>query len=222
MTSNQDSTQKRLVDSPVLTDKKPGTYLVNEVFYSLQGEGKRAGTPMVFIRFSQCNLRCTVANAGFDCDTEFMSFRQFSIDELVQEAERLNPSKGWMLFTGGEPGLQIDKLLISTMHAQGWKLAVETNGTIKLPTGLDWITVSPKSADHTIRQRTANELKYVRSHGMSIPATSLQAEHYLISPAFQPDGSVRQDDLQWCIDLVKQNPQQWQLNLQYHKFIDIR
>lgn len=214
--------QHRTVESPELKDRKPDHYLINEIFYSVQGEGRLAGTPMVFVRFSQCNLRCTVANAGFDCDTEFMSYRELSRSQILTEAAALNPQKGWLLFTGGEPGLQLDAPLIQSLHEEGWKIAIETNGTIHLPEGIDWICVSPKSADHTLRQRRANEVKYVRARGMPIPQSGITAEHYLISPAFQPDGSIRQEDLEWCLELVKLNPGKWSLTMQYHKLLGVR
>lgn len=215
-------TQSRTVPVPFLESRRSGFYFVNETFFSLQGEGRLAGTPMVFIRFSQCNLRCTTSNAGFDCDTEFASFREISLDELLTEVSRLNQKKGWILLTGGEPALQVDKALVDRLHSEGWKIAIETNGTIPLPEGIDWICVSPKSAEHTLRQRRADEVKYVRRVGMAIPQTSIQAQHYLISPAFQPDGSVRPEDLAWCIELVKNNPAQWNLTFQSHKLVGLR
>jgi len=112
--------------------------------------------------------------------------------------------------------------LIDALHDTGWKIAIETNGTIALPPGIDWICVSPKSAEHTLRQRRASEVKYVRAHGMALPESSVQADHYLISPAFQPDGSVRIEDLRWCVDLVKKHPQKWNLTVQYHKLLGVR
>ena len=205
-----------------LRERTSGTYVVNEIFYSLQGEGKNAGTPMVFVRFSDCNLRCSLSNAGFDCDTEFMSGREMSLAEILQAAETLNPKKGWMLLTGGEPGLQLDDAFATAAQAAGWKLAVETNGTIPLPASIDWICVSPKSAEHTIRQHTADEVKYVRRHGMAIPTPTIKATHYLISPGFQSDGTVSLSDLEWCMKLIKENPDQWSLSVQYHKILNIR
>ena len=205
-----------------LREISSGKYLVNEIFYSLQGEGKKAGTPMVFVRFADCNLRCSLVNAGFDCDTEFSSGRELSAEEILSEAQALNPKKGWLLFTGGEPGLQLDQALVEAAHSAGWRLAIETNGTIKLPDGIDWICVSPKSAEHTIRQRVANEVKYVRRHGMAIPEPSIEAEHYLLSPAFQPNGAVAREDLEWIVQLIKENPQKWGLTIQYHKILGIR
>lgn len=199
-----------------------GRFLVNEIFYSIQGEGCLSGIPMVFVRFSDCNLRCSVVNSSFDCDTEFMSGRELSPSELLTETNRLNPQKGWVLFTGGEPGLQLTQELVDSFKEQGWKLAIETNGTIKLPDYIDWVCVSPKSAEHTIRQRTANEVKYVRSAGMAIPETSINAENYMISPAFQPDGTVSKEDLNWCLKLVMNNSQKWRLSVQYHKLLRVR
>jgi len=215
------------MQTPILPEKAlraraPGTYVVNEIFYSLQGEGRKAGTPMVFVRFADCNLRCSLTNAGFNCDTEFMSGRELGVEQILRECEQLNPKKGWMLLTGGEPGLQLDEGFITEVHRAGWKLAIETNGTVELPAGIDWVCVSPKSAEHTIKQRTANEVKYVRRHGMALPETSIAADHYLISPAFQADGTVDRHDLEWCMKLLKENPGTWSLAVQYHKLLHIR
>lgn len=196
-------------------------YQINETFYSLQGEGKLAGTPMVFIRFSHCNLRCSIANAGFNCDTEFESGKEMSAKELLTRARSLAPAPGWILFTGGEPGLQLDGPLIEIFKKDGWKLAIETNGTVQLPVGLDWICVSPKTAEHTLKQTTAQEAKYVRRSGMDLPVSAIKADHYLISPAFDADGNVSKEDLIWCIDLVKRSPG-WALSIQYHKLLQIR
>ncbi len=201
---------------------EPGLYRVNEVFYSLQGEGVLAGTPMVFLRFSQCNLRCTIATVGFDCDTEFESGVVLTLEQVLQRVQAENPyGAEWVLFTGGEPALQVDTPLITALHDAGYRLAIETNGTIKLPDGLDWICVSPKTAEHTLRQRYANEVKYVRAYGQALPEPSIQAEHYLISPAFQPDGTVKREDLEWCIRLVLENPR-WRLTMQQHKIWGVR
>jgi organic radical activating enzyme len=145
-----------------------------------------------------------------------------SLSEILQEASSLNPKKGWMLLTGGEPGLQLDEAFIAGAHADGWKLAIETNGTISLPESIDWICVSPKSAEHTIKQRVAHEVKYVRRHGMSIPEPTVKAEHYLISPGFQSDGTIALADLEWCMKLIKMHPEKWALSVQYHKVLGIR
>lgn len=195
-------------------------YVVNEIFYSLQGEGVRAGTPNLFLRLSRCNLECKVETHGFDCDTEFESGRPLTLDEIVGELRQLSDACDWIVLTGGEPALQADRELIDGLHAAGYKLAIETNGSIELPEGIDWITVSPKVAEHAIRQRTANEVKYVRGHGQAVPRTVVKADHYLISPAFEGD-QVDLRTLAWCIRLCKENPP-WRLSAQQHKLWKVR
>src|SRR5215207_8499296 len=101
------------------------TYVVNEIFYSLQGEGVRAGTPNLFLRLSRCNLACTVETHGFDCDTEFESGRRMTIDEILADFKALSESCDWVILTGGEPALQTDRELIDRLHAAGYKLAIE-------------------------------------------------------------------------------------------------
>lgn len=195
-------------------------YRVNEIFYSLQGEGVRAGTPNLFLRFSRCNLECRVETHGFDCDTEFESGRSMTLPEIVAEMRSLSAECRWVILTGGEPALQVDPELIGRLHAEGYSLAIETNGSVELPPGIDWITVSPKVAEHAIRQRQAHEVKYVRGYGQGIPKTVVLAEHYLISPAF--DGAeVDRRTLDWCILLCRENPP-WRLSVQQHKLWSVR
>ena len=195
-------------------------YRVNEIFYSLQGEGVRAGTPNLFLRFSRCNLECRVETHGFDCDTEFESGRSMTLPEIVAEMRSLSAECRWVILTGGEPALQVDLELIGFLHAEGYSLAIETNGSVELPEGIDWITVSPKVAEHAIRQRQAHEVKYVRGYGQGIPKTVVSAEHYLVSPAF--DGAeVDRRTLDWCIRLCRDNPP-WRLSVQQHKLWSVR
>ena len=195
-------------------------YVVNEIFFSLQGEGVRAGTANLFLRFSRCNLACAVDTHGFDCDTEFESGRRMTYGEIRDELRTLSADCRWVVLTGGEPALQADRALIDALHDDGYRLAIETNGSVELPPGIDWITVSPKVAEHAIRQRQAHEVKYVRGHGQGIPRTVVAAEHYLISPAFDgPDVDPRA--LAWCIRLVRENPA-WRLSLQQHKLWQVR
>ncbi|MEA2603398.1 MAG: 7-carboxy-7-deazaguanine synthase [Acidobacteriota bacterium] len=195
-------------------------YRVNEIFYSLQGEGVRAGTPNLFLRFSRCNLECRVETHGFDCDTEFESGRWMTLEEIAGELRQLSPACEWVILTGGEPALQVDAELIDGLHAAGFKLAIETNGSIELLPGIDWITVSPKVAEHAVRQRRAHEVKYVRGYGQGIPKTVVEAEHYLISPAFE-GLEVDPRTLAWCIRLCKENPP-WSLSVQQHKLWGVR
>jgi 7-carboxy-7-deazaguanine synthase len=196
------------------------SYTINEIFYSIQGEGRRAGTANHFLRFSACNATCSKESHGFDCDTEFVSGRKLTISAIIQEFKTLGPQCDWVILTGGEPALQVDKPLIDALHEAGYRLAIETNGSISLPEGIDWITVSPKVAEHAIRQRTANELKYVRAYGQELPKSVVKAEFQFISPAFDADG-IDPRTLAWCIDLVKRNPA-WSLSMQQHKAWKIR
>ena len=234
------------------------TYKINEIFYSLQGEGIRCGTPNIFVRFSNCNLECRQeagpkSPGGFDCDTEFTSGRRLSLNEINDWLINITSDaqvhltkewkdKPWLILTGGEPGLQVDKEFCTYFHNKDFKLAIETNGSLllpcetqmviaevldvdRLPTLLesfyvDWITVSPKVAEHAIRQPVAHEVKYVRGYGQAIPNTKVQAYHKLISPAFdglEPDMSA----VNWCIDLVKRHPD-WRLSPQVHKLWQVR
>ncbi len=195
------------------------TYRVNEIFYSLQGEGVRAGTAALFLRLAGCNLRCTQAAHGFDCDTDWRTGRPMTAAAIVQALKSASAECGWVVITGGEPGLQVDAALLAALHDAGLRLAVETNGTIALPPGLDWITVSPKVPEEQLVQRTADEVKYVMSAGMPLPRSTVRADHYLLSPAFR-GGGIDAEALAWCIRLVRENPR-WRLTCQYHRLWNI-
>lgn len=127
----------------------------------------------------------------------------------------------WVVLTGGEPTLQMDAELCQALHDAGFKIQVETNGTREFPTEwVDFVTVSPKVAEHAIRMRKATEVKYVRGHGQAIPRTVVDAQYKLISPAFLGD---RPDPLamSWCKHLVEQHPD-WELSVQMHKAWGVR
>ena len=196
------------------------TYRINEIFFSVQGEGVRAGTANLFLRFTGCNETCRVETHGFDCDTEFASGRDMTLDDITSQLRETAPQCEWIILTGGEPALQVDHELIETLHAAGFKLAIETNGSIELPEGIDWVSVSPKVAEHAIRQKTADEVKYVRGYGQAIPKTVVKAKHQLISPAFNGD-QLDAKTLNWCLQLVKENPD-WRLSVQMHKAWRVR
>jgi organic radical activating enzyme len=196
------------------------TYRVNEIFSSIQGEGMRAGTANVFIRFSGCNLKCVVATHGFDCDTEFTSGEDLSVADILGRMGDVSHGTEWCILTGGEPLLQVDKAFIDELHYVGWKIAIETNGTKPLPAPVDWVSVSPKTAEHALKIERADELRYVRNHGQGIPKPRLKAEHYCLSPAFEADG-LSTAALSWCIKLVKENPE-WRLSIQQHKLWGVR
>ena len=202
-------------------------YAVNEVFYSLQGEGRRTGETSVFVRFSGCNLRCDIeagekSPGGFRCDTEFASGIVMSDDAILEQIAKAHgsaPAK-WIVLPGGEPLLQVDDELIRKLKKAGYLIAVETNGTQIVPEGLDWVCVSPKVAEHCLKVKVADEVKYVRNVGQGIPRPSVKATHQYISPAFNErelDGEV----LAWCIKLVKNNPA-WNLSVQDHNLWSVR
>jgi 7-carboxy-7-deazaguanine synthase len=203
----------------------PKLYAINEVYLTTQGEGVRAGEPSVFLRFTGCNLRCAMeagprSPGGFDCDTEFESGRQLTRDEIVAWCLAEAGACRWIVMTGGEPALQVDDELCDALHAAGFTLAIETNGSIKVSDAIDWVTVSPKVAEHCIRQLTASEVKYVRGYGQAIPKTRVIAEHYFISPAFCGLHVDRQA-MDWCQKLIEENPK-WKLSIQTHKLQGIR
>ena len=205
-----------------MTDK---TYKITEIFYSLQGEGIRAGEASFFVRFSHCNMRCAMeagpkSPGGFNCDTEFESGRYWTIENIHEYLQSFETGCKWIVLTGGEPGLQVDEYLISSLHGLGYKLAIESNGTIKLPDGLDHICISPKSAEHTLKQLTATEVKYVRCDGQGIPRPAVKAQYQMISPGFEAHEAVKKN-MDWCIKLCKENPE-WRLSLQLHNIWSIR
>jgi len=187
---------------------------VNEYFYTLQGEGARAGYPSIFIRLSNCNLKC-----GF-CDTEFTSGVDIGLDELENKIKNY-PTKD-IVWTGGEPLLQLTKEIVQYFKDKGYYQCIETNGTIPAPSNIDFITLSPKVAEHIVNKNfnIVNELKYVRHKGhLTTPDTSIVADHYYISPQF--DGvSYNQENINHCIKLCLENPK-WKLTLQTQKLLKI-
>ena len=208
-------------------------YWVNEIFYSLQGEGVRSGTANIFLRFRGCNLECRMecgdkSVGGFDCDTEFESGIKMAPHDLISTCTAMvtKEAKGKsvqlnVIFTGGEPALQLDKELVSMFKDAGWYTSIETNGSLDVSDlGVDWITVSPKVAEHAVRQLTADEVKYVRGNLQGIPKPKCKARYKVISPAFN-GLDMDTDALHWCIGLVRQNPE-WQLSVQDHKLWRVR
>lgn len=195
-------------------------YIVNEIFYSIQGEGIRAGTANLFLRFAGCNEQCRRDTHGFDCDTDFSQGIWMTLNEIIRGLRAAAPKCEWVILTGGEPSLQADRELIDGLHAAGWKLAIETNGSVALPDGIDWITVSPKSDESAIRQRVADEVKYVITDRQDLPITEVNAKYRLISPAFHGD-QIDEKALAWCIMLVQDHPE-WRLSVQQHKHWGIR
>ena len=188
---------------------------VNEIFYSLQGEGIRAGFPSIFIRLTGCNLTC-----GF-CDTEFESGKTISIEELAKYISKF-PCKE-IVWTGGEPGLQLTKEIIEYFKTLGYFQAIETNGSVKIPDNIDHITLSPKVAEHVITKNFPNgvtELKYVIHVGkLTHPNPGTTSKYYWLSP--QSNGDViNSDNLKHCIKLCLEDSK-WKLTLQTQKVLKV-
>ena len=177
---------------------------INEIFYSLQGEGFHTGTPAVFVRFSGCNLKC-----GF-CDTRHEEGRMMMDDEIVSEVSAY-PCR-MVILTGGEPGLWIDSELIAALHAAGKYIAIETNGTCVLPEDIDWVTCSPKEGA-MLKIRHMDEVKVVYTGQDVSTCLGLPAKHHFLQPCSGQNTNE-------VIAYIKEHPQ-WRLSLQTHKLIDI-
>ena len=178
---------------------------INEIFYSLQGEGYHTGTPSVFVRFSGCNLSCSF------CDTRHEEGRMMSDEEIVRQVSR-HPCR-MVVLTGGEPALWTDETLISAFHAAGKYVCVETNGTRPLPASVDWVTCSPKVGAPIALERM-DEVKVVYVGQDVRPYLDLPARHFFL----QPCSCLNVDEV---VEYVKAHPQ-WRLSLQTHKLIGIR
>lgn len=209
------------------------TYSVKEIFYTLQGEGLRAGRPAVFCRFAGCNLwtgqekQRPNAICQF-CDTDFVGTdgtlggKYPNADVLAALIAAQWPeghSCRYVVLTGGEPLLQVDASLIDALHSHQFEIAVETNGTIAAPVGIDWICVSPKAGADWV-QRSGNELKLVYPQlGMHPDSLSEHDfQHHLLQPM---DGPLQRQNTRDAIDYCQAHPQ-WRLSVQTHKILNIR
>ncbi len=210
-------------------------YTVKEIYYTLQGEGQMTGRPAVFLRFAGCNLWSghekdrPSAICPF-CDTDFVGMDGIGGGRFATPAELTNavcaawPSlassraKPYVVCTGGEPLLQMDHILIQALQARGFEVAVETNGTLIPPDGLDWICVSPK-AGVSLVLKSGNELKLVFPQPDAMPAEfeMLDFEYFFLQPMDGPNLAANtQEALSYCLE----HPQ-WRLSVQTHKVLDI-
>ena len=209
------------------------TYSVKEIFYTLQGEGAQAGRAAVFCRFAGCNLwsgleRDRAAAVCTFCDTDFVGvdgdgggkFR--TADDLADAVAAKWPAgqggAPYVVCTGGEPMLQLDAALVAALHARGFEIAVETNGTLAPPAGLDWICVSPK-ADAPLELTAGDELKLVFPQEAAKPErfAGLAFKHFFLQPMDGPDRAAHTDA---AIAYCMAHPQ-WRLSLQTHKITGI-
>ena len=205
-------------------------YQVKEIFYTLQGEGLQAGRPAVFCRFAGCNLWNGRAEDKDEsscpfCDTDFVgvdgpgggTFKTAA--ELVRSIEEKwqgHKAGRFVVFTGGEPLLQLDEELISGMKSAGFEIAVETNGTRPAPAGIDWLTVSPKT-NSTLVQTSGDELKLVFPQQLK-PETfaNLNFRYFFLSPMWNDDASVTEKNAALAVEYSLANPK-WRVSLQRHK-----
>jgi 7-carboxy-7-deazaguanine synthase len=209
------------------------TYSVKEIFYTLQGEGANTGRPAVFCRFAGCNLWSGVekdrasAVCNF-CDTDFVgvdgvgggkfSDASFLADAVARTWRGASNANRLVVLTGGEPALQLDEQLIEALHAHNFEIAIETNGTLPLPIGIDWVCVSPK-ADAALSVTAGNELKLVFPQTKAMPARfeDLAFDHFFLQPM---DGIEREKNTQRAIEYCLAHPS-WRLSVQTHKILGI-
>lgn len=210
------------------------TYSVKEIFYTLQGEGGQAGCAAVFLRFAGCNLWTGLEKDRAQavcqfCDTDFVGTngtlggKYKTAIELVEVIDREWPAgyseSKLVVCTGGEPLLQLDDALIRELHDHGFRIAVETNGTIAAPSGIDWICVSPKS-DAPLNQDHGQEIKLVYPQKNVRPELfeNLNFKHFFLQPMDGPDQATNIAlTIQYCMNHPK-----WRLSLQSHKLTGIR
>ncbi|MCB0322448.1 MAG: 7-carboxy-7-deazaguanine synthase [Bdellovibrionales bacterium] len=211
------------------------SYQVKTLYYTLQGEGARAGRPAVFCRFAGCNLwngrdqDRAKAKCWF-CDTDFVgtdgigggSFPDANAlaSAIASQWPKDERGRPYVVFTGGEPLLQLDEALLTAVKAAGFETSVETNGTLPAPAGLDWITVSPKPGAPVVLRR-GNELKLVypqEVHPDSV--VDLEFDHFYLSPLHSAEPTTREQHLKAALDYCLTHPR-WQLTMQYHKIWNI-
>jgi len=193
---------------------------VNEIFYSLQGEGRWTGTPAVFLRLSGCNMKC------WFCDTKHEAGTEMTEEEIAKEARRY-PARH-IVITGGEPTLQLTSRLTDLLHEEGFFIQIETNGSIALSEGteVDWITCSPKGNE--IKLQRIDELKLLFISEYIEKYKDVGAKEYRLQPVDNANGTRRDEpqannvnSLQDTIIYIKEHPK-WHLSLQTHKIINIQ
>lgn len=184
---------------------------VNDIFYSLQGEGRNTGRAAIFIRFAGCNLKCPF------CDTDFSQYVEMSDEDILNRIKSY-PSR-FVVLTGGEPSLQVDRLLVDLLHSHGYELAMETNGTHPIVDGIDWITCSPKG--NTVIKR-CNELKCIFEETTQVPDNhGISAEYKYLQPCDVQDAERNAQIVKRCFDYILQHPE-WRMSLQTHKLVGFK
>ena len=177
---------------------------VNEIFYSIQGEGANAGMSAVFVRLSGCNLQCSF------CDTKHESYTEVTVEKLKHEVEKYNCKN--IIWTGGEPTMQLTNDILELF--ENYFNCIETNGTNPVPSRIDYIACSPKMET---KLPYVNEIRLPIKKGDKLPDISImpKAQNYYISPI-----DVSKENIDYCLELIKENPQ-WKLSIQIHKLLKI-
>jgi 7-carboxy-7-deazaguanine synthase len=197
------------------------TLEVSEVFYSLQGEGLRAGSANIFVRLKGCKAKNACYAAGIKCDTEFESGIQYTIQDLAAKIKSIGRGCNNIIWTGGEPLDQLTDDITKYFQDLGYYQAIETSGLHPVVANIDYVVVSPKVAEHVIKKNFThvNELRYVRHKGQDIPLPSITADSYYLSPHSR-GWDIDADNIRHCIELILNNPQ-WKLSIQQHKIWNI-
>lgn len=195
-------------------------YKVNEIFYSLQGEGVWSGRAAVFIRFSLCNLRCPF------CDTDFSKYEEMTASDIVERVKNVGKECRFIVLTGGEPTLQVDSELINALHEKGYYLSMETNGTHEIPRGIDWVTCSPKTAyiekdKARVHIKEASEIKVVFDGKHEIDTYGIHSGNLFLQPCDTGDKEQNKEILNHCIAYILEHPE-WRLSLQTQKIVGVR
>lgn len=193
---------------------------VNEIFYSLQGEGANTGRPAIFVRFAGCNLSCDF------CDTDFRKWREMSEEDIVAKLGQYVCK--FVVFTGGEPLLQLNRKLCDLLHDKGYTIAVESNGTIKTDLPIDWLTISPKHPFTKAKTIVGccNEVKLLASTNTTLEQLDeivgqIKAEKYYLQPIDTNNEITLKANINKIVWLIKEKPI-WMLSLQTHKILSIK
>jgi 7-carboxy-7-deazaguanine synthase (Cx14CxxC type) len=206
-------------------------YKIKEIFYTIQGEGAQTGRPAVFVRFSGCNLWSGREEDRMDaickfCDTDFRgtdgvhggSYTKNELAELILKLWADRSDHPFIVMTGGEPLLQLDQELVDALHAAGIEIAIETNGTIIAPKGIDWICVSPKAGTEIV-QRTGNELKIVYPQE-GIDPVEFEDWDFEVRSIQPMDGPHLKENMRAAVKFCMEHPR-WKLSLQTHKILGL-
>lgn len=196
---------------------KSKTMKINEIFYSVQGEGFHAGTPAVFIRFSGCNLKCPF------CDTNHFTGNEMSVSDIIEEITKY-PAR-LIIITGGEPSLFLTDELVNKLHDKGKYVAVETNGTNKLPSSVDWVTLSPK--DNFVKNAVPvnqiyDEVKVVFDGNQNVDKyLSIPAKQYYLQPCDTGNETLNKEIINKTLEHCMKDGK-WRISIQIHKILNVR